>query len=185
MMKQEVRSKKVKKYLKILLLFTIYFSLLNVLSACNPPPGTRGTQPTVKIGEPAFPFTLNLINNETAALDTFKGKPLVITFMSSWCPCSNESAPVFKEVYNKYHPQGVEILMIGIQDSEKKFKKFFNKHNFPFQGGFDNGDKIAQIYGVNAPPTTFFITRDGKIKRAFYGKIVETDKLSKWVEEII
>ncbi|MBI5683361.1 MAG: TlpA family protein disulfide reductase [Deltaproteobacteria bacterium] len=155
------------------------------LSGCNPPPGTRGTHPNVKIGEPAFPFTLNLTNSGTATLDTFKDKPIVITFMSSWCPCSNESAPVFKEVYNKYHPQGVEFLMIGIQDKERKFKKFLDKQEFPFQTGFDKGDKIAMTYGVNAPPTTFFITRDGRIKSAFYGRILEAEKLSKWVEEIL
>lgn len=156
-----------------------------LLSGCNPPPGTRGTQPNVKAGEPAFPFTLLLTNGGTASLDTFKGKPLIITFMSSWCPCSNESAPVFKEVYNKYHPQGIEFLMIGIQDKERKFRKFLDKQNFPFPAGFDKGDKIAQIYRVNAPPTTFFITKDGNIQRAFYGRILEKDKLSKWVEDIL
>ena len=75
--------------------------------------------------------------------------------------------------------------MIGIQDKERKFKKFLDKHNFPFPVGFDDSDKIAQVYSVNAPPTTFFITRDGRIKSAFYGRILDVDKLSKWVEEII
>ncbi|MBI5047694.1 MAG: redoxin domain-containing protein, partial [Deltaproteobacteria bacterium] len=75
-------------------------------------------------------------------------------------------------------------LMIGIQDSESKFKKFIEKKQFPFHASFDKADKIASLYGVNAPPTTFFIDKDGKIARAFYGKLVEIDKLSAWVEEI-
>lgn len=155
--------------------------LLIVLTGCS---GPKDKQPTAKVGTSAPLFSLNLINGGSVTLDSFKGKPLVITFMASWCPCSNESAPVFKETYSKYNPKGVEFLMIGIQDSESKFKKFVDKKQFTFPAGFDKGDKIARLYGVNAPPTTFFISRDGKIAKAFYGKLIEIDKLSAWVDEI-
>ncbi|MBI5047828.1 MAG: TlpA family protein disulfide reductase, partial [Deltaproteobacteria bacterium] len=115
--KQEARKKSCILHLAscILLLFTI-------LTGCSS--GPQDKQPTAKIGMPAPMFTLNLISGGSITLDSFKGKPLVITFMASWCPCSNESAPVFKEAYSKYNPKGVEFLMIGIQDSESKFKKF-------------------------------------------------------------
>jgi len=155
--------------------------LLTVLIGCS---GPQDKQPTAKVGATAPAFILKLVNGGSATLDNFKGKPIVITFMASWCPCSNESAPVFKEAYSKYNPRGVEFLMIGIQDSESKFKKFVEKKEFPFPSGFDKGDKIARLYGVNAPPTTFFIDKDGKIARAFYGKLIEIEKLSAWVEEI-
>lgn len=168
------RNKRLIDWLVFLLLFT-------VVTGCS---GPQDKQPTAKVGASAPTFTLNLVSGGYLTLDSFKGKPLVITFMASWCPCSNESAPVFKEAYGKYNPKGVEFLMIGIQDSESKFKKFVDKKQFPFPAGFDKGDKIARLYGVNAPPTTFFIDRDGKIARAFYGKLVEIEKLSAWIEEI-
>lgn len=161
--------------LALLLLFT-------VVTGCSS--GPQDKQHAAQVGASAPAFTLNLVSGGSLTLDSFKGKPLVITFMASWCPCSNESAPVFKEAYGKYNQKGVEFLMIGIQDSELKFKKFVEKKQFPFPAGFDKGDKIARLYGVNAPPTTFFINRDGKIARAFYGKLVEIEKLSAWIEEI-
>lgn len=172
----------------------LFLLLLTILTACSS--GPQDKQPTARIGDPAPQFTLNLIGGGSVTLNDFRDKPLVVTFMASWCPCSNESAPVFKEAYNRYNPKGVEFLMIGIQDSESKFKKFVEKKGFPFSAGFDKGDKIARLYGVNAPPTTLFINKDGKIARAFYGKVVETEKLSDgktveieklsaWVEEII
>jgi len=164
-------------------IFTAAYSLLfTVLTGCSS--GPQDKQPTARIGEPAPQFTLNLIGGGSVTLNDFRDKPLVVTFMASWCPCSNESAPVFKEAYNRYNPKGVQFLMIGIQDSETKFTKFVDKKQFPFPTGFDKGDKIARLYGVNAPPTTFFITREGKIGRAFYGKLVEIEKLSGWIGEI-
>ncbi|MBI3754241.1 MAG: TlpA family protein disulfide reductase [Deltaproteobacteria bacterium] len=159
-----------------------FILLFAVVTGCG---GPQNKQPTVKVGTPAPAFALNLVNGGSITLDSFKGKPMVITFMASWCPCSNESAPVFKEAYRKYNPKGVEFLMIGVQDSQSKFKNFVDKKQLPFPAGFDKGDKIARLYGVNAPPTTFFIGRDGKIARAFYGKLVEIEKLSAWVEEIV
>ena len=145
----------------------------------------RGTQPTIKIGETAPPFSLELIDGRTVTLDTFKGKPLVLINMASWCPCSHDSAPVFKEVYEIYHPKGVEFLMLGIQDSKKKFEKFVKKKEFKFPAGFDKGDVISKTYGVSAPPTTFFINSDGKVVSAFYGKIIEKERLSAWIDEIV
>ena len=164
---------------KILFLLTAYCLLLTV--SCS---GPQDKPPSARVGAAAPAFTLNLVSGGSVTLDSFKGKPLVITFMASWCPCSNESAPVFKEAYSKYNPKGVEFLMMGIQDSESKFKKFVDKKQFPFSAGFDKGDKIARLYGVNAPPTTFFIDQGGKIARAYYGKLVEIEKLSAWVDEI-
>ncbi|MBI3397694.1 MAG: TlpA family protein disulfide reductase [Deltaproteobacteria bacterium] len=180
--KLKIRNYKLKSCLLFLLLFTLHLSLFTVLTGCSS--GPKDKQPTAKVGTPAPAFSLNLINGGSVTLDSFKGKPLIITFMASWCPCSNESAPVFKEAYSKYNSKGVEFLMIGIQDSESKFKKFVDKKQFPFPTGFNKRDTIARLYGVNAPPTTFFIDRDGKIARAFYGKLIEIEKLSAWVEEI-
>jgi len=159
---------------------TAYCLLLTISCSSGP----QDKQPTARIGDPAPQFTLNLIGGGSVTLNDFRDKPLIVTFMASWCPCSNESAPVFKEAYSRYNPKGVEFLMIGIQDSETKFTKFVDKKQFPFPTGFDKGDKIARLYGVNAPPTTFFITREGKIGRAFYGKLVEIEKLSGWIGEI-
>lgn len=144
----------------------------------------RGTQPTIKAGAPAPKFSVDLLNGGTATLDSYKGKPLVLIYMASWCPCSKDSAPIFKEVYETYHEKGVEFLMLGMQDSSSKFKKFVDKQAFKFPTAFDSGDEIATSYGVSAPPTTFFIGADGKIVSSFYGKVDNIDQLTTWVEAI-
>lgn len=158
--------------------------IVAVIAGCGKS-SPRGTQPAIKIDEPAPPFTLELLDGGTVTLDTFKGKPLVIINMASWCPCSHESAPVFKEAYETYHPKGVEFLMLGIQDSKTKFARFVKKKEFKFPAGFDKGDMISKLYGVSAPPTTFFINSEGKVVSAFYGKIAEKERLSAWIDEIV
>ncbi len=141
--------------------------------------------PTIRIGDPAPDFKVELLDGSKVSLEDFKGKPLVVTFMAEWCPCSNDSAPVFKEAYKIYHPKGVEFIIFGFQDSRSKFAKFIKRQNIPFPAAYDKGDRIGHSYGVNAPPTTFFITADGRIKNSYYGKIDKLDKLSAWIDEIV
>jgi peroxiredoxin len=161
-------------------LCTIFF-LIAFVSGCS-----EESKPMLQVGEKAPPFTLDLLDGKQGQLQQYAGKGLVITFMSSWCPCSNESVPLIKQAYVKHKNDQVVFLMIGVQDSKTKFEQFVEKWGVPFSVGYDKGDRIAKDYGVSAPPTTFFIDKNGIVKRAFYGNIAKKpDEFQKWIEEII
>ena len=162
--------------------FWVVAFLLAFLTGC----GEEASKPMLQVGEKALPFTLELLDGKQSQLQQYAGKGLVITFMSSWCPCSNESMPLMKQAYEKHKNAPVVFLMVGIQDSRSKFEKFVEKWGVPFAAGYDKGDRIAKDYGVGAPPTTFFIDKNGIVKRAFYGNIAKKpEEFQKWVEEII
>ena len=157
------------------------FFLLALLSGCG-----EESKPLLQVGAKAVPFTLELIGGKQSQLEQYAGKGLVITFMSSWCPCSNQSMPFMKQAYAKHNNGEIAFLMIGVQDSRSKFEKFVEKWQVPFPAGYDKGDKIANDYGVSSPPTTFFIDKNGIVKRAFYGNIAEKpQEFQRWIEEII
>lgn len=154
---------------------------LVLLSGCS-----EEAKPLLQVGEKATPFTLELLDGSTRRLEDYSGKGLVITFMSSWCPCSNNSMPLLQQATTAHKNDQIAFLMIGIQDSRKKFDKFTKKWDVPFAAGYDKGDRIAKDYGVSAPPTTFFIDRNGIVKRAFYGDIsIKPDEFRQWVKEVI
>lgn len=142
-------------------------------------------RPLLQVGEKAPAFNLKLLTGEQATLKQYAGTGLVITFMASWCPCSNESMPMMKRAYQEHHAN-IAFLMIGIQDAESKFEGFVKKWEVPFAAGFDEDEQIARVYGVSSPPTTFFIDRNGIVKRAFYGNIKEKEsEFPGWVEELL
>lgn len=160
--------------------FCAVFFLAALLSGCG-----EESKPLLQVGAKAAPFTLELIGGKQAQLEQYAGKGLVITFMSSWCPCSHDSVPLMKQAYAKSNGQ-VAFMMIGIQDSRSKFEKFVAKWEVPFSAGYDEDDKIGNDYGVSSPPTTFFIDKNGIVKRAFYGNIAKKpEEFQKWIEEII
>ncbi|TXT24301.1 MAG: alkyl hydroperoxide reductase [Gallionellaceae bacterium] len=155
--------------------------LATALAGCS-----EEAKPLLQVGEKALPFTLEMLDGKTTSLENYSGKGLVITFMSSWCPCSNESLPLMKQAYTDHKNDPIVFLMVGIQDSRSKFEGFVKKWDVPFPAGYDKGDRIAKDYGVSAPPTTFFIDKNGVVKRAFYGNIAKKpDEFRQWVAEII
>ena len=157
------------------------FLLATFLSGCS-----EDAKPLLQVGEKAIPFTLELLDGKTSHLEDYAGKGLVITFMASWCPCSNESLPLMKQAYANHKNDQIAFLLVGIQDSRSKYEAFVKKWDVPFPAGYDKGDRIAKDYGVSSPPTTFFIDKNGIVKRAFYGNIAKKpDEFTQWLKELI
>ncbi len=141
----------------------------------------------LEIGTKAPPSTLTLLSGETIELTDHQGQAQVITFMSSWCPCSNESMPLFKKAHMAYDKEGkIAFLMVGFQSPESKFISFAGKWQIPFPVGYDDGDKIARVYGIKAPPTTVFVDAKGVVKRVFYGNIKDKeDEFLTWMSDLL
>ncbi len=157
------------------------FFLAALISGCMDEPAKM-----LKVGEKAPPFTLDLLDGNKSNLALYTGKPLAITFMASWCPCSNDSIPLMKQAYRDNKDSDLQFLMVGTQDAEGKFEKFVAKWKVPFPAGYDEGDVVTRDYGVTAPPTTIFIDKTGKVNRVFYGNIAEKpDKFPQWIQEIL
>ena len=162
--------------------FFFIFFLIAFITGCS----EEVSKPLLQVGEKAIPFTLELLDGKQFNLEQNAGKGLVITFMSSWCPCSNESIPFMKQAYQKHKDDQIVFLLVGVQDSRSKFEKFVKKWDVPFSAGYDKGDRIAKDYGVSSPPTTFFIDKNGIVKRAFYGNIAKKpEEFQQWIKEIL
>ncbi|MCP5074898.1 MAG: TlpA family protein disulfide reductase [Rhodobacteraceae bacterium] len=143
----------------------------------------------LEIGAKPPPSMLTLLNGETREVTDHPAQAQVITFMSSWCPCSKQSIPLMKKAFERYNSRAdskIAFLMIGFQSPQSKFEDIAGKWRVPFPVGFDKGDKIARAYGVKAPPTTVFIDMEGKVKRVFYGNIKDKEKdFHKWMNELL
>jgi len=73
----------------------------------------------------------------------------------------------------KLHEQlkGTElvILKIAIKDKEEDVKKYKSDFNISFPLLIDEDAKVANAYGVQSHPETFFINREGKIIGRVFG----------------
>jgi peroxiredoxin len=102
----------------------------------------------------------------TFALSQLRGKVVLIDFWASWCrPCRIEN-PAVKQVYDKFHRKGFEILGVSLDRDHGAWVGAIQQDGLPWKHVSDLGfwqNAAAQEYGVNSIPFTVLLDREGKI----------------------
>jgi len=132
-------------------------------------------------GTPAPEATFKDLDGKDVPLSQFKGKVVLVNFWATWCePCQVE-IPWLIEMQQKYSSKGFTILGVDVDDegnnvvSAYTAKERFNVNgqklamNYPILRGNDAvADKFGGLLGY---PTSFLISRDGKVVKKFQGLI--------------
>jgi len=126
----------------------------------NPPPVE------LSIGDPAPYFELTDTDDVEFSLTDYLGNITIITFIKDFDPQCHEEMIHLNEVYEQYHDKGVEILSIGILDTEshRQMKDSFKMaYLCPWRFSALGGE-VAKDYGVgNILPGIYIMDTQGKI----------------------
>jgi thioredoxin-dependent peroxiredoxin len=135
----------------------------------------------VEEGAPAPDFELASDEGETVKLSALRGKPVVLYFYpKDDTPGCTTEACEFRDAYDRFRDQGVEILGVS-PDTEASHQKFKSKYELPFTLLADPEHEAAEAYGVwkekrnygktymGVERSTFIIDADGKVAKAMRG----------------
>jgi cytochrome c biogenesis protein CcmG/thiol:disulfide interchange protein DsbE len=141
--------------------------------------------PSPLLGRPAAPFTLTTFTGEPMALETHRGKVVVLNFWASWCyPACYEEAPALERGWQAWKARDVMVVGVDIQDTAERARKFIADFALTFPNAPDAGGKVSIEYGVYGVPETFFIDRRGVIRFKHVGAV--TDEVFRaWVEKLV
>jgi len=110
-----------------------------------------------------------LDGTELAVPGDVKAKVIVVDFWATWCgPCVAE-VPETKQIYDKFHPQGVEFVGVSLDqdpgaiETVEKFVKENGTGWVQTVSGLGWLDPTARKYGVDAIPSIWVIDPAGKI----------------------
>lgn len=123
-----------------------------------------------KTGTDAYSIELKNPKGKNVTLESLKGKYVLIDFWASWCgPCRRES-PNVVEAYNKYkkstfnNAKGFEVFSVSLDRDKVKWEKAIEQDGLIWDAhGFDEGGKVARMYGVNSIPYAILVDGEGKI----------------------
>jgi peroxiredoxin Q/BCP len=135
----------------------------------------------VSEGNPAPDFDLVSDAGERVQLSALRGKPVVLYFYpKDDTPGCTTEACEFRDAYDRFREQGVEILGVS-PDTEASHQKFKSKYELPFTLLADPDHRTAEAYGVwkekrnygktymGIDRSTFVIDADGKVAKAMRG----------------
>ncbi|MBS1789359.1 MAG: TlpA family protein disulfide reductase [Acidobacteria bacterium] len=121
----------------------------------------------------------NLVSNTD---ELFKNKVVAVSITGSWCPNCHEEAPFLQEMFERYGSQGFQPVALAFEysgDAARDLEqvKIFAKRlglKYPvlLAGSTEEGQiqqKLPQLVGFGAYPTTIFIGRDGLVKHIHAG----------------
>ncbi|MFK7922100.1 MAG: peroxiredoxin family protein [Bacteroidia bacterium] len=116
--------------------------------------------------------------------ERFKDKVVLIQIMGSWCPNCLDETKLYKQWYERYHDQGLEIVALAFERSrgdiglaERNLQRLVDKLEltYPFLIAAADNDKDAaakklpMLNTILSYPTSIYIDRKGEIRRIHTG----------------
>ncbi len=179
----QARSNSAVKRLS-LALFIVAFLALGVLIAFGLSQ-TQSSGADLEL-EPATDFTVPLYSGGTGdfTLSEHLGQPVLLNFWGSWCPPCRAEFPAIQAIADAYKDDGLVVIGVDVQDTEDNAKAFLSDQGTTFLTGPDLTGRISIDYAVTSMPTTYFITRDGKIFKKWAG-LIDEKRLNAFVDELV
>jgi thiol-disulfide isomerase/thioredoxin len=117
-----------------------------------------------KASTPAIPFTLpGFDGGKPVSLADYRGHIVLVDLWFPNCGPCRQSFPHLENLAQKYKSKGVVVLAINVEKGQKPFVlPFLRSQGYDFIPLQADHDWSANVYHVNAYPTTFTIGVDGR-----------------------
>ena len=88
----------------------------------------------------------------------------LVVFGASWCPKCKEEMPAIAKLYSTWKAQGVEVLLVSLDEDQKAFYEFTINYPFISISDLKKWDgTIAKDYYVFGTPTMYLLDKNRKI----------------------
>jgi thiol-disulfide isomerase/thioredoxin len=120
---------------------------------------------------------IKLLDGKTLKLEEYAGKVIIINIWGTWCgPCRME-IPELMKLQDEYRDKGFQVvgLSLGrdeISEPESLVKSYVTATAINYDIGFFTAEMrtgLSKIAPLGAVPTSFLISKDGRIRGVFQG----------------
>ncbi|MCW8931230.1 MAG: TlpA family protein disulfide reductase [Gammaproteobacteria bacterium] len=111
------------------------------------------------------------------SLQQLKGKPVIINFWATTCPGCVLEIPALVELSHKYSVDNLVVIGVAMDyDPESQVREMVRQKKMTYPVVLDSKGQLAQAFGqVTLTPTTFFISKEGKIFKHKLGEMSHSE----------
>lgn len=124
---------------------------------------------SIEIGDKFRELVVPDSNNVKVKLSDYCGKGYytLLEFGVTWCKPCERDVPILKGVYDKYHPYGLNLLSVFLDEKRDSWKKYIVKNTINWihlsdLTGWKNS-KVVEVYGIKAVPFYLIVDPQGKV----------------------
>ena len=120
---------------------------------------------------PAPEFQLRAFDGETYSKASLHGRPTLLVFWAPWCRYCQMELPILAEFYQGGKPDRLQVFTIAFSDTLAHVEEYVtsNPDTFVFPTAYDQDNRVAQAFGVNATPTFVVMDAEGEMVLAHRG----------------
>lgn len=152
------------------------------LGACAPAgePGsdTGGAErPSGQTGAMAPALESRTLDGQPVSLASLRGSPVLLNIWATWChPCRDE-IPVLQALHETYAPRGLQLVGVTIDDAGSRgdITSFAREFGMTYPVWHDPDQQVMPAFSVIGVPTTFLISREGRVLWRKTGEVKQGD----------
>jgi peroxiredoxin len=124
----------------------------------------------LKPGTVAPDFSLPSLAGSPVALQSFRGKLVVVNIWATWCPPCVAEMPSLERLHRTLEKEGLQVLGVSVDEDETALREFVAARGVTFPILHDPGGRIAAgAYRATGYPETFVIDAAGVLKEQYVG----------------
>jgi thiol-disulfide isomerase/thioredoxin len=143
----------------------------------TPVPGASGSsapsgEPGIGlgVGQRAPALAVDLLGGGTLDLAAYRGSPVWLNFMATWCPTCVEEIPQMVKYRALLGDRGLETVLVDVREDAKTVAAFVKALDFDLPVGLDPAGRAQRAWGAFALPIHYFIDADGIVRSVLYGE---------------
>jgi thiol-disulfide isomerase/thioredoxin len=121
----------------------------------------------------------NGLHNDVVDSSKYLGKPVLIVFWASWASPVKADLPELVKVYEKYHPRGLEIVGVSLDNDRAELDAFLKANPMSWPQIFEPGGMDSRLgvdYGIIQLPSMFLVDAEGKVASRKLRAVAEVDR---------
>ena len=114
---------------------------------------------------------LNDPGREVLDLEQLAGKPVVLSFWTTWCPYCRAQTPILVAAHAAHAAQGIQFIGINVSEQQAQVRDYLGANGISYPIALDANGQVAGLYNVTGYPTTYFLDAEGRVVVRHLGQL--------------